>query len=269
MSEQTSHLDRILAAKRAQLAQHRRDRLTDRRIEDALAGLAPPRDFVTALHTGPAPRVIAEFKRASPSKGVIREGASVGEIVAGYAAAGAAAVSVLTDSHFQGSLEDLGRAREVCPVPILCKDFILERSQIVDARRAGADAVLLIVAALPPPTLQQLIDFAQSIELQVLCEAHDAFEVDRAMSAGATIVGVNARDLRSFEVDPDLPLQLRDLVPRGGRFTYVAESGVQTVEDLRRLRHAEVDAALVGTALMQAHDPAAALRELIDGLVAP
>lgn len=269
MSEQSSHLDRILAAKRAQLAQHRRERLTDRRIEDALAGLAPPRDFAEALNTGPAPRVIAEFKRASPSKGRIREGADVSSIVAGYAEAGAAAVSVLTDSHFEGSLEDLGRAREVCPVPLLCKDFILERSQLIDARRAGADAALLIVAALPPPTLQQLITFARSIDLQVLCEAHDAHEVDRAMSAGATIVGVNARDLRTFEIDPELPLSLRDLVPRSGRFTYVAESGVKGLDDLLRLRDAEVDAVLVGSSLMSAEDPGAALRELIDGLISP
>ncbi|MEX1363570.1 MAG: indole-3-glycerol phosphate synthase TrpC [Nannocystaceae bacterium] len=269
MSEQTSHLDRILAAKRAQLAQHRRERLTDRRIEDALAGLAPPRDFAAALHEGPSPRVIAEFKRASPSRGVIREGASITEIVSGYAEAGAAAISVLTDPHFQGSLEDLGRAREVSQVPLLCKDFILERGQLIDARRAGADAVLLIVAALPPPTLQQLIEFAHSIDLQVLCEAHDAYEVDRAMSAGATIVGVNARDLRSFEVDLELPLKLRDLVPRGSRFTYVAESGISSVADLKRLRDAEVDAVLVGSSLMSAEDPAAALRELLDGLVAP
>ena len=259
-----TYLDRILATKRAQLAQHRRDRLTDRRIEDALTGLAPTRDFEGALRQGIAPRLIAEFKRASPSAGAIREGASVTGIARGYAEAGAAAVSVLTDSHFAGSLEDLAQAREVCPVPLLCKDFILERGQLLDARRAGADAVLLIVAALPPPTLKQLIEFAHSIELQVLCEAHDDHEVDRAMSAGARIVGVNARDLRTFEIDPELPLRLRRSVPRS--FTYVAESGVQGLDDLLRLREADVDAALVGTMLMKAEDPARALGELLDEL---
>ncbi|MCA9712387.1 MAG: indole-3-glycerol-phosphate synthase, partial [Myxococcales bacterium] len=265
MSEpQTTHLDRILAAKRAQLAERRHERLTDRRIEDALTGLAPTRDFIGALQRGTAPRVIAEFKRASPSAGAIRAGAEVGDIVSGYAGAGAAAVSVLTDAHFDGSLDDLRHAREVCPVPLLCKDFILERVQLIDARRAGADAVLLIAAALPPPTLKQLVDFAAQVELQVLCEAHDEHEVDRAMTAGATVVGVNARNLRTFEVDPELPIRLRRLVPRS--FTFVAESGVTSVQDLRRLRDAEVDAVLVGSHLMKADDPPAALVELLDGL---
>lgn len=266
MSEpEPTYLDRILAAKRAQLAQARRDRLTDRRIEDALTGLAPTRDFETALRQGMAPRIIAEFKRASPSKGAIRPGAPVLPFVQAYVEAGAAAISILTDVHFQGDLEDLRKAREASQVPLLCKDFILEKGQLLDARRAGADAVLLIVAALQPPTLKQLIEFAHAIELQVLCEAHDEHEVDRAMSAGATIVGVNARDLRTFELDPELPVRLRRSVPR--TFTFVAESGVQSVDDLLRLRDAEVDAVLVGTVLMSAPDPGQALRDLVDGLV--
>ncbi len=265
MSEpESTHLDRILAAKRAQLDQHRRERMTDRSIEDALTGLAPTRDFEAALRSGVAPRIIAEFKRASPSAGDIRAEAEVGDIVPGYAGAGASAVSVLTDAHFKGTLDDLRVAREVCPVPLLCKDFIIERSQIIDARRAGADAVLLIAAALPAPSLKQLIDFAHSVELAVLCEAHDEHEIDRAMSAGATVVGVNARDLRTFEVDPELHVRLRKLVPR--TFTYVAESGIQTAEDLRRLRDAEVDAALIGSTLMSSDDPPAALVALLDGI---
>ncbi len=266
MSEpEPTYLDRILAAKRAQLAQHRRERLTDRRIEDALTGLAPTRSFDAALQQGRAPRVIAEFKRASPSAGAIRDGASVGAVVKAYVEAGAAAISILTDSHFHGELDDLRQAREVCgAVPLLCKDFILERGQLLDARRAGADAALLIAAALPPPTLKQLIEFAHSIELQVLCEAHDEYEVDRAMSAGAQIVGVNARDLRTFTIDLDLPLRLRSFVPRN--FTFVAESGVSTVEDLRRVRDADIDAVIIGSALMSAEDPGAALRGLLDGL---
>lgn len=267
MSEpETTYLDRILAAKRAQLAQHRRDRLTDRRIEDALTGLAPTRDFEAALRQGMAPRVIAEFKRASPSKGPIRPEAPVVPFVRAYAEAGAAAISILTDSHFQGDLEDLRQAREHSPVPLLCKDFILEKGQLLDARRAGADAALLIVRALQPPTLKQLIDFAHEIELQVLCEAHDEHEVDRAMSAGARIVGVNARDLETFQLDPDLPVRLRSSVPRS--FTYVAESGVQSTEELLRLRDAEIDAVLVGTVLMSAQDPGQALRQLLEGLTA-
>lgn len=259
-----TYLDRILTAKRAQLAQHRRDRLTDRKIEDALTGLAPTRDFEAALRQGVAPRVIAEFKRASPSKGPIRADAPVVPFVHAYVEAGAAAISIVTDSHFHGDLEDLRQAREQSPVPLLCKDFILEKGQLLDARRAGADAVLLIAAALPPPTLKQLIEFAHTIELQVLCEAHDEHEVDRAMSAGARIVGVNARDLRTFELDPELPLRLRRSVPRS--FTYVAESGVTTVEDLLRVRDADVDAVIIGTALMSANDPGQALQDLLDGI---
>ncbi|MCH9683597.1 MAG: indole-3-glycerol phosphate synthase TrpC [Deltaproteobacteria bacterium] len=265
MSESDStHLDRILAAKRAHLAEQRSERLTDRRVEDALAGLAPTRDFSEALRRGVAPRIIAEFKRASPSAGVIREGATVTGIVSSYGEAGASAVSVLADAHFEGSLDDIRQAAEVSIVPILCKDFIIERRQLLDARRAGADAALLIAAALPPPALEQLISFAHSIDLQVLCEAHDEYEVDRAMAAGARVVGVNARDLRTFEIDAELPMRLRRLVPR--TFTYVAESGVGGVDDLLRLRDAEVDAVLIGTTLMRADDPAAALRELVDAL---
>ncbi len=266
MSDSNStYLDQILAAKRAQLAEHRRDRLTDRSIEDAVTGLAPTRDFAGALREGVAPRIIAEFKRASPSAGPIRPGASVPEIVQGYAGAGAAAVSVLTDAHFEGDLQDLRQAREVSPVPLLCKDFIVERVQLLDARRSGADACLLIAAALPAPGLKQLIDFAHAIDLQVLCETHDEHEVDRALAAGAQVVGVNARNLRTFEIDAELPLRLRRLVPRS--FTYVAESGVGGVDDLLRLRDAEVDAVLIGSALMSADDPAAMLQQLVDSLI--
>jgi len=264
MSSDTTHLDRILAIKRAKLAERRREPLTDRSIEDALAGLAPTRDFAAALCRGAAPRIIAEFKRASPSAGDIRPDAEVADIVPGYAGAGASAVSVLTDSHFKGSLDDLRAAREVCPVPLLCKDFILERSQIIDARRAGADAVLLIAAALPPPTLKQLVDFARAIDLSVLCEAHDEHEIDRVMSAGARLVGVNARNLQTFQIDPELHVRLRKLVP--SNFTYVAESGISTADDLRRLRDAGVDAVLVGSSLMASEDPPAALVALLEGI---
>lgn len=263
---QSTYLDRILADKRAELAGNRRGRvgnMSDREIADALATLPPPRDLIGVLREGPAPRIIAEFKRASPSAGAIRAGAEVGPIVRSYAQNGAAAISVLTDRHFQGSLDDLIAARAAVDIPILRKDFILERSQILETRLAGADAVLLIVAALPPPSLRQLIDAAEELGLTVLCEAHDDHEIDRAMSAGARLVGVNARNLKTFEVDLDIAIRMRRDVPRS--FTYVAESGVSTPDDLRRLRDAQVDAALVGSSLMRADDPGQALAELIDG----
>src|SRR5690606_29511000 len=190
-----THLDRILAAKRAELSANasRPSAMTTRQLSQALQGVGPARDFIAALRRPSRPSVIAEFKRASPSKGPLRPGADVREIVAAYAAAGAAAVSILCDRHFDGSLEDLRAARACTDLPLLCKDFILERSQILEARRAGADAVLLIVAALEPPKLKQLVDFAHELGLQVLAEAHDEHEIDRAMSAGARLVGGNAR----------------------------------------------------------------------------
>jgi indole-3-glycerol phosphate synthase len=262
----STYLDRILADKRSELAGRRAQRpgaTTAAALRERLEGLAPTLDFGAALSSGSRPRVIAEFKRASPSQGPIREDADVREIVSAYQRAGAAAISVLCDRHFEGSLDDLRTARRVLDIPLLCKDFILERSQILEAREAGADAVLLIVAALPPPTLRPLVAFAHELGMQVLCEAHDAHEIDRAMSAGARIIGINARDLKTFELDLDRALALRSQVPRS--FVCVAESGIASPSDLRKARDAGVDAVLVGTTLMAADDPAAALEALLDG----
>jgi indole-3-glycerol phosphate synthase len=266
MTESATYLDRILADKRSELAGRRAQRsgaMTDAALQQMLARLPPTRDLAAALTGGPRPRIIAEFKRASPSQGPIREEADVREIAQGYQRAGAAAVSILCDRHFEGSLDDLRAARKVLELPILCKDFILERSQLVEAREAGADAVLLIAAALPAPTLRPLISFAHALDLHVLCEAHDEHEIDRALSAGAQIVGINARDLRTFELDLDRALALRSRVPRS--FVSVAESGVAAPADLRKVRDAGFDAVLVGTTLMAADDPEAALTSLLDG----
>jgi len=268
MTGQRTYLDRILAAKRSELAAGRRDATSnwsDKQLEQALAGVGPTRALIDTLRLPPSPRVIAEFKRASPSAGAIREGAQIEEIVPAYEAAGAAAVSVLTDRHFQGSLKDLQVARQCTNLPILRKDFIVERSQILEARQAGADAILLIVAALPPPTLKQLTDFAHELDLDVLAEAHDEYELDRAMAAGCELVGVNNRDLRTFEVDLERSISLRSRVPSS--FTYVAESGIATPEHLLRLQEAGVDAVLIGSTLMSAPDPGEALRGLLDGML--
>ncbi len=264
MSEPT-HLDRIVAAKRTELASQRDAGVKNARaLEQALAGLPAVRDFGAALVGGPAPRIIAEFKRASPSAGPIHEDADVAEVVRAYERAGASAISVLTDRHFGGSIEDLRSARAATSLPILRKDFILQRSQIVEARQAGADAVLLIAAVLEAPLLKQLIDFAHDLSLHVLCEAHDGHEVDRAMSAGARIVGVNNRDLKTFEIDRSIAIAQRARVPR--TFTFVAESGVEAPEHLRALRDAGVDAALVGSLFMGAEDPGAALSSVLDAM---
>lgn len=264
MTGDGTYLDKILAAKRAELRDApRAGAWSDRALADRMAQLPATRDLIAALREAPRPRVIAEFKRASPSEGPIRAGAEPRTIATQYAEAGAAAMSVLTDAHFQGTLDDLREVRRTVSLPILRKDFILERGQIVEAREAGADAVLLIVAALPAPTLRQLLRFTHDLGMQALVEAHDAHEVDRAMAAGAELIGVNARDLRTFDVDLERTVDLRALVP--SRFTYVAESGIRSPEDVQRLRDAGVDAILVGTHLMRAEHPGQALRELVAG----
>ncbi|MCA9718237.1 MAG: indole-3-glycerol phosphate synthase TrpC [Myxococcales bacterium] len=260
-------LDKLLADKRDQLANLRGTRasvMTERELTELGARLPPPRDFIGALRERPAPGIIAEFKRASPSAGVIREGADPRAIASEYAASGARCISVLTDRNFQGSLEDLRGVRQAVSLPILCKDFILERWQILEAKRHGADAVLLIVAALEAPHLRRLLKFAHSIDMQALCEAHDAHELDRAMAAGARLVGVNARDLETFDLDLERVIQLRREVPES--FTFVAESGIRSLEDAARMRDAGVDALLIGTHLMQAERPGEALRALVQGL---
>jgi indole-3-glycerol phosphate synthase len=258
MTDGGTYLDKILASKRAELEHDNRSIAT---LEAQLSGLPPTMNFMSALRRTIRPCAIAEFKRASPSEGVIREHANPVEIAAQYVDAGAACISVLTDRHFQGTLDDLQSVRRAVSVPVLRKDFILERSQIVQSRLAGADAVLLIVAALAPPTLRELVSYANSLGLAVLCEAHDEREVERALAAGAKIIGVNSRDLRTFEVDLERSIRCRKLVPSS--FVYVAESGIRSRADMQRLREAEVDAALVGTHLMRAADPGLALMDLM------
>lgn len=267
MSDKGSYLDKILAAKRAELAAPKATRsgaLTDRELIELGARLPRPRDFIGALREGPRPGIIAEFKRASPSAGALREGADARQIAMLYAANGAACISVLTDRHFQGSYEDLRSVRQSVALPLLCKDFILEKTQIVEAKRVGADCVLLIVAALPPPQLRSLIEFAHMLEMQVLCETRDEQEIDRAMAAGARLIGVNSRDLQTFELDPDRAARLRPYVPKS--FTFVAESGVRSVDDALRLRDSGADALLIGSYFMQAEQPGEALRELVMAL---
>jgi indole-3-glycerol phosphate synthase len=261
-----TYLEAIVAAKRAELADSRKARagaVANGALADELAELPPARDFEAALRSGPRPRLIAEFKRTSPSAGTIREDAQPGPIALSYVEAGAAAISVLADRHFEGSLDDVREVRRAVTVPVLCKDFVLERSQIVEARRAGADAILLIVAILEPPRLRAFVEFAHTIGMQVLCEAHTEHELDRALAAGARIVGVNARDLHTFTVEIQRCIDLRERVPAS--FVYVAESGIHTAADVDRLRRARVDAILVGTRLMAAPDPGQAVRELVGG----
>ncbi|MGI5816846.1 MAG: indole-3-glycerol phosphate synthase TrpC [Armatimonadota bacterium] len=253
-------LRRILANTRDELAERRRGRpLNELR---AMAADAPrPRDFAAAL-TGDEVAIIAEIKRASPSEGAIRAGQfDPAAIARQYDDAGAAALSVLTDERFFGGrLEYLTAAREACALPVLRKDFIVDEYQLYEARAAGADAVLLIVAALPPELLHDLRALTASLQMTALVESHDEVELEVALDAGARAIGVNNRDLRTFEVDLGVTERLAPMVPRDRAF--VAESGMHGREDIRRVATAGADAALVGTALMRADDPGEALRGL-------
>jgi indole-3-glycerol phosphate synthase len=221
-----------------------------------------PRSLGKALRSATGMACIAEFKRRSPSKGFIQRDAEVSVVLPVYQAAGATAASVLTDTpFFGGSLDDLRRARAVSQLPLLRKDFIIDPYQVAEARAAGADAVLLIVAALHDQDLRELIAEVHRWGMEALVETHDQGEVERAVAAGARIVGVNHRDLRTFEMDMDLAVDMRPLIPADR--LVVAESGIRNADDVRRLRAAGIDAILVGETLMAAPDPATALRELL------
>jgi indole-3-glycerol phosphate synthase len=213
---------------------------------------------------GPGIAVIAEFKRRSPSAGTLRECPDLLELVGSYERGGAAALSILTEGpHFDGSLQDLREARAACSLPILRKDFILDPYQLHEACAAGADAVLLIVAALEQPTLRSLHETARELGLDVLVEVHDHAELERAIEAKATLIGINNRDLRDFTVDVERTFALLERVPSG--VCVVSESGIASAEQLRRLEERGVQAVLVGETLMRSPDPAAALRELLPG----
>jgi indole-3-glycerol phosphate synthase len=256
-------LDDILARTRQTVAAAK-ERLPWAALEQQAAAAPPPRDFWGSLRTRLTPAgvsCISEIKRRSPSAGWIREGADPAVIAAAYEAAGAAALSVLTDEpFFGGTLEDLRRARAAVAIPVLRKDFIVDRYQVVEARAAGADAILLIVAALRDEEIVALSAEAARWGLDVLVEAHDAREVRRALDASARIVGINHRDLRTFEVDTTLAARLRPSISRDR--LVVAESGIKTRADVLGLRAAGIDAILVGETLMRAPDPGAALAEL-------
>lgn len=235
-------------------------------LENLLAQLDPPgrgRPFSEAL-IAPGVSLIAELKRASPSRGPIRPDADVATIVRSYEAAGAAACSILTEpKYFGGSLDDLRAARAACSLPLLRKDFIIDEYQLVEARLAGADAALLIVAALDEDLLADLLAFGHGIGLDLLVEVHDEDDAEIAVEAGAEIVGINNRNLKTLDVDPETVLRLLPDIPAGT--VVVAESGISDPADVRRLGEAGVDAILVGEALMGSPDPAEAVRVLMGG----
>jgi indole-3-glycerol phosphate synthase len=252
----------ILARKRVEV-EAARAALPERELAARAKDAPAPRDFEAALSPrGGPPRVIAEVKRASPSAGAIRSALDAPAQARAYAAAGAAAISVLTDGPgFGGSLADLAAVRATVDVPLLRKDFVLDRYQLLEARAHGADAALLIVAALDESRLRRLVEACTEIGLAALVEVHDEAETARALAAGARLVGVNNRNLRTFAVDLAVSERIVPTLPPSVKG--VAESGVRSAADARRLRAAGAVNLLVGEALVRAPDPGALLREMM------
>ncbi len=254
-------LDEILARKAQEVAA-RRAELPERELEGRLADAPRGGRLEDALSPAGGPvRIIAEVKRASPSAGAIDARLDAPAQAARYAEAGAAAISVLTDGPgFGGSLDDLAAARARVGIPLLRKDFVLERYQLLEARVRGADAALLIVSALPGDLLRRRLDDCEALGLSALVEVHDLAEAEVALAAGARIVGVNNRDLRTFRVDLAASESVLPALPAGVRG--VSESGIRTPADVARLRRAGAANFLVGEALVRAPDPGALLAEL-------
>lgn len=254
----TNFLETILAHKQKEVETqklHCSTPMLRERIERA----APPRSLKKALSQENL-AVIAEIKKASPSAGVIREDFDPMAIARSYVEVGANAISMLTDEkYFQGSLTYIEQVRSFVPIPILRKDFLIDPYQLLEARSAGADAILLIVAALEQTALQSLLDQAEELGLDALVEVHSEEEMRRAIDAGANIIGINNRNLETFAIDLATTGQLAPLAPSGT--TLVGESGLHTRDDVQRMIRAGVDAVLVGTHFMKHPDPGKALEE--------
>jgi indole-3-glycerol phosphate synthase len=264
-SHTKSILDRIVDARRESVA-HRKRVLPDVALKIAVEKkVAPPRDFAAALSRA-ALNVIAELKKASPSRGVLRDEYAPSALAAGLEQAGAAALSVLTEEDFfSGSLADLKDASKVTKIPILRKDFIVDPWQVWETRAAGADSFLLIAAILPDAALGELLELGRSLHMEPLVEVHSRAELNRVVAAGARIIGVNNRDLRNFEVHIETSLELIEGIP--DHCIAVSESGLHTHADLDRLRNAGFDAFLVGEHLMKDAEPVSALRALLESAV--
>ena len=253
-------IEELVRAARAGV-ERRRAEVPLEELEGRLAARPEQRPFGEAL-TRPGLSVIAEFKRRSPSAGEIREGIAPAELALAYERGGAAALSVLTDeAHFGGSLADLAEARAACELPVLQKDFVVDRYQLYEAAVAGADAILLIVAALDADGLRELHEEARGLDLDCLVEVHEEAELETALSADADVIGINNRNLDDFSVDVNTTFELMPDVPAGK--TVVSESGISDRATLQELDDVGVDAALIGEALIRAEDPEGKVRELI------
>jgi indole-3-glycerol phosphate synthase len=254
-------LDQIVADKVREVAAAKA-RLSEKQLREALAAAPPVRDFFAALDGRGTISLIAEVKKASPSKGVIREDFHPVEIARTYQQHGAAGISVLTDEpHFQGCLDYLRQIRAAVDIPVLRKDFIIDPYQVLEARAAGADAVLLIAECLDDRQLQTLHDEILALGMTPLVELYQPVNLPRVLAIGARLVGINNRDLRTFEVDLEHTIRMRREIPTDRRV--VGESGIRTRADVVRLQDAGVDAMLVGETLMARQDIGAAADELL------
>jgi indole-3-glycerol phosphate synthase len=256
-------LQRILATKQREIAE-RQLKLSYDALQQQAHHVSPPRGFVAALRRRVAQggaAVIAEIKKASPSKGIIREDFNVVDIARSYEAGGASCLSVLTDSeYFQGHEVFLTQARSACSLPVIRKDFIVDPYQVMEARAIGADCILLIVAALDDEQLASLHAAARAQGMDVLVEVHDGDELERALRLDLDVVGINNRNLRSFDTSLETTIELLPRVPDG--CLVVTESGIHTRDDIRLMRDHDVHAFLIGEAFMRAADPGKALAEL-------
>ena len=253
-------LDKIIAQKREEVCQ-RKKTVPLTYLQERIAAQKPAQDLASTL-TGDHVRLIAEVKKASPSRGLLRPNLNPAELAQTYAEGGAVAISVLTEeNYFMGSIEHLAAIREAVELPLLRKDFIFDKYQVYESRAYGADALLLITAILSQGQLKQLVLLSHSLGLRCLVEAHNEGEVERAVLSEAEIIGINNRDLNTFAVDINTTRRLRPLVPKGK--IVVSESGVESRKDMEKLGRWGVDAVLIGEALVTASDVRAKMRELL------
>jgi indole-3-glycerol phosphate synthase len=256
-------LAKIVRRKREEIAERKQQR-PEAQLRQALDEAPPPRDFLAALNTSIAAgrsAVIAEVKKASPSKGVIREDFDPAQIARSYEKGGASCLSVLTDiDFFQGSDDYLKQARAACTLPVIRKDFIVDPYQVLEARAMGADCILLIAACLASDEMQALHELARELKMHTLIEVHDRPEMERALQVGGELLGVNNRNLHSFEVDLNTTLELQSMVPEGTLL--VTESGILDASHVALMRENGIHAFLVGEAFMRAEEPGQRLAEL-------
>lgn len=262
LGKMSTILDEIIENKLLEVG-HSEKTLPLQQIIDGLHNARPVRDFYSALKPEGNLRIIAEIKRASPSKGIIRKDFDPLRIALSYSSGGASALSVLTDEKFfKGSLSYLSQIRDTVQTPLLRKDFILNPYQVYEARYFGADAILLIVAALEQEVLSELLELAESLGMNALVEVHDEQELERALSVHAKIIGINNRDLKTFTVDLDVSLKLSKRIP--SETIVVAESGIRSSGDIAKLRSEGIHVFLIGETFMKTPEPGKALSNLIE-----